>query len=81
MYSEDDTDNSEDDNFTNFDKYDLNLDKSLDFKNDVVFRRNKTTLSSYNYEMRWLTRENKRDVRRKDAEKKEEEAETSRNDV
>lgn len=40
--------NTVDDNFI---KYDLDPDKSLDFKNDVIFSRNEKTLSSCDYEM------------------------------
>lgn len=39
-----------DDNFTNFNKYDFDPDKSLDFEG-VICRRNEFFLSSCNYDM------------------------------
>lgn len=43
--------NSADKNFTNFDKYHLDPDKSLTFVENAIFRKNEKILSSWNCEM------------------------------
>lgn len=48
LNSKNDANNSEDYNFTYFDKYDLDSDKSLEFE-DVIFRRDEKNLSSCDY--------------------------------
>lgn len=52
MYSENDTENLED-NLTDFDKYYMDPDKSFNFEDDVKFRIIKKTLSSSGYESWW----------------------------
>lgn len=49
LNSKNDANNSEDYNFTYFDKYELDSDKSLEFKDVVIFQIDEKNLSSCDY--------------------------------
>lgn len=49
--SEDNTNISEGHNFTAFERYTLDPQKSLDYEENAIFRRNEKVLSSYDYKM------------------------------
>lgn len=58
-----------DDNFTDFNKYDFDPDKSFNFE-DIICRRKHSFLPSCNYDMGWKTIEENGRIRRKNAEER-----------